>query len=247
VSEIDGESSGQSAASIGLLAMVIARVRGVLPRRSDYADLRHSWRGDLVAGVTVGVVALPLALAFGITSGLGADAGLITAIVAGLVAAIFGGSNVQVAGPTGAMTVVLVPIVARHGVDGRLPGRSPRRVRHRRRRPRGIRPLPRVHTLAGDRGVHRRDRGHHLPAAGARALSASHALRARTQRSSRRESALGDALGEPDMWWAVALVGIVVAVMVVARLGSTAGSRRRSSRVDRRDARRAMSGTSMSR
>jgi sulfate permease, SulP family len=118
VSEIDGESSAQSAASIGLLAMVIARVRGVLPRRSDYADLRHSWRGDLVAGVTVGVVALPLALAFGITSGLGADAGLITAIVAGLVAAIFGGSNVQVAGPTGAMTVVLVPIVARHGPDG---------------------------------------------------------------------------------------------------------------------------------
>lgn len=67
--------------------------------------------------MTVGVVALPLALAFGITSGLGADAGLITAIVAGLVAGIFGGSSVQVSGPTGAMTVVLVPIVARHGVD----------------------------------------------------------------------------------------------------------------------------------
>jgi len=71
----------------------------------------------VIAGVTVGVVALPLALAFGITSGLGADAGLVTAIVAGLVAAVFGGSNVQVAGPTGAMTVVLVPIVARHGVE----------------------------------------------------------------------------------------------------------------------------------
>lgn len=70
-----------------------------------------------MAGVTVGIVALPLALAFGITSGLGADAGLITAIVAGFVAAVFGGSNVQVSGPTGAMTVVLVPIVARHGVD----------------------------------------------------------------------------------------------------------------------------------
>lgn len=91
------------------------RVVALLPRPADYAGLRSSWRGDLLAGVTVGVVALPLALAFGITSGLGADAGLITAIVAGLVAAVFGGSNVQVSGPTGAMTVVLVPIVARQG------------------------------------------------------------------------------------------------------------------------------------
>jgi SulP family sulfate permease len=71
----------------------------------------------VVAGVTVGVVALPLALAFGIATGLGARAGLMTAIVAGLIAAIFGGSNVQVSGPTGAMTVVLVPIVARYGRD----------------------------------------------------------------------------------------------------------------------------------
>jgi SulP family sulfate permease len=70
-----------------------------------------------VAGITVGVVALPLALGFGITSGLGASAGLVTAIVAGLLAAVFGGSHVQVSGPTGAMTVVLVPIVARYGVD----------------------------------------------------------------------------------------------------------------------------------
>lgn len=95
----------------------VAHFRSLLPQRSDYAGLRRSWRVDVVAGITVGVVALPLALAFGITSGLGADAGLITAIVAGLVTAVFGGSNVQVAGPTGAMTVVLVPIVARHGVE----------------------------------------------------------------------------------------------------------------------------------
>ena len=61
------------------------------------------------------MVALPLALGFGITSGLGASAGLITAVVAGLVAAILGGSHVQVSGPTGAMTVVLVPVVARYG------------------------------------------------------------------------------------------------------------------------------------
>jgi SulP family sulfate permease len=89
----------------------------MLPRRRDYAGLRRSWKADVVAGVTVGVVALPLALGFGIATGLGAQAGLVTAIVAGLVAAVFGGSNVQVSGPTGAMTVVLVPVVARFGAD----------------------------------------------------------------------------------------------------------------------------------
>ncbi|MCB0930284.1 MAG: SulP family inorganic anion transporter [Mycobacterium sp.] len=89
---------------------------GLLPNRSDYAGLRHSWRRDVLAGVTVGVVALPLALAFGISSGVGASAGLITAVVAGFVAAVFGGSHVQVSGPTGAMAVVLAPIVAAHGV-----------------------------------------------------------------------------------------------------------------------------------
>lgn len=69
-----------------------------------------------MAGVTVGVVALPLALAFGISSGVGAAAGLVTAVVAGLVAAVFGGSSVQVSGPTGAMAVILAPIVASHGL-----------------------------------------------------------------------------------------------------------------------------------
>jgi SulP family sulfate permease len=92
-------------------------VRRLLPQRADYRGLAHAWRGDVVAGLTVAVVALPLALAFGITTGLGAAAGLTTAIVAGLVAAFLGGSDVQVSGPTGAMTVVLVPLVARHGAD----------------------------------------------------------------------------------------------------------------------------------
>lgn len=93
------------------------RIRSLLPRRDDYAGLSTSYRSDIVAGVTVGVVALPLALAFGISSGLTAEAGLTTAIIAGFVAAMFGGSNVQVSGPTGAMTVVLVPIVARWGME----------------------------------------------------------------------------------------------------------------------------------
>ncbi len=92
------------------------KIRRLLPRREDYRGLPRSWRRDILAGITVGVVALPLALAFGISSGVGAAAGLITAVVAGLVAAIFGGSNVQVSGPTGAMAVVLAPIVAQHGL-----------------------------------------------------------------------------------------------------------------------------------
>ncbi len=92
------------------------RLRRLLPGPGDYAGLRSSWKIDIVSGITVGVVALPLALAFGISSGVGAAAGLITAVVAGLVAAIFGGSHVQVSGPTGAMAVILAPIVADHGL-----------------------------------------------------------------------------------------------------------------------------------
>ncbi|WP_149183016.1 SulP family inorganic anion transporter [Streptomyces sp. TRM49041] len=77
-------------------------------------------RRDLLAGLTVAIVALPLALGFGVSSGLGAEAGLATAVVAGALAALFGGSNLQVSGPTGAMTVVLVPIVAQYGPSGVL-------------------------------------------------------------------------------------------------------------------------------
>jgi sulfate permease, SulP family len=93
----------------------VAGLRRLLPRRGDYDGLRSAWRGDVVAGLTVAVVALPLALGFGVASGVGPRAGLVTAIVAGLVAALLGGSNLQVSGPTGAMTVVLLPIVAREG------------------------------------------------------------------------------------------------------------------------------------
>ncbi|MER3553559.1 MAG: hypothetical protein C4331_04210 [Meiothermus sp.] len=72
---------------------------------------------DLLAGLTVGVVALPLALGFGVSSGAGAAAGLFTAIVAGLVGSAFGGSRFNITGPTGAMTVVLLPILASYGLD----------------------------------------------------------------------------------------------------------------------------------
>ena len=96
------------------------RLRALLPQASDYTAMKRSPGRDLLAGVTVAIVALPLALGFGISSGLGAQAGLVTAIVAGFLAALFGGSNLQVSGPTGAMTVVLVPIVATHGPTGVL-------------------------------------------------------------------------------------------------------------------------------
>ena len=97
------------------------RLKEFLPNRTDYKSARTNWRKDLLAGITVGIVALPLALAFGITTGAGAAAGLITAIFAGLIAGIFGGSNYQVSGPTGAMTVVLVPIVTKYGVESLIP------------------------------------------------------------------------------------------------------------------------------
>lgn len=89
----------------------------VAPSRRDFRGVREQWRDDALAGLAVGVVALPLALGFGIATGTGATSGIITAIVAGFIAALFGGSRFQVSGPTGAMTVVLVPIVERNGTS----------------------------------------------------------------------------------------------------------------------------------
>ncbi|TFD82100.1 SulP family inorganic anion transporter [Cryobacterium sp. Sr8] len=98
----------------------LAFARGLLPQRADFTLMRRSPGRDLLAGLTVAIVALPLALAFGVASGLGATAGLTTAVIAGILAAVFGGSNIQVSGPTGAMTVVLVPVVHQFGVSGVL-------------------------------------------------------------------------------------------------------------------------------
>ncbi|WTQ70380.1 SulP family inorganic anion transporter [Streptomyces sp. NBC_00161] len=102
------------------LVELASRLRAVLPTRADLAGMGRDPRRNLLAGLTVAIVALPLALGFGVSSGLGAEAGLATAVVAGALAAIFGGSNLQVSGPTGAMTVVLVPIVAQYGPGGVL-------------------------------------------------------------------------------------------------------------------------------
>ena len=95
-------------------------MRSLLPAWSEWTPAFRAPGTDLMSGLVVALVALPLALGFGISSGLGAAAGLATAIVAGALAAIFGGSRFQVSGPTGAMTVVLVPIVTEHGASGVL-------------------------------------------------------------------------------------------------------------------------------
>jgi SulP family sulfate permease len=86
--------------------------------REGYAldDLRH----DALAGLTVAIVALPLSLALAIASGTTPDKGLTTAIVAGLLISAFGGSRVQIGGPTGAFVVVVFNVIARHGYDGLL-------------------------------------------------------------------------------------------------------------------------------
>src|SRR3954471_14236399 len=84
--------------------------------------LRHySWSlfaSDLAAGVTVGLVALPLAMAFAIASGLTPEAGIYCAVVTGFVISALGGSKFQIGGPTGAVVVVVAGIVATYGVDG---------------------------------------------------------------------------------------------------------------------------------
>jgi len=73
---------------------------------------------DVIAGLTVGLVALPLAMAFGIASGVTPQAGLYTAVVAGFLISAFGGSRTQIGGPTGAFVVIVAGIVARFGMDG---------------------------------------------------------------------------------------------------------------------------------
>lgn len=77
-----------------------------------------NWPRNIIAGIVVGIVALPLAMAFAIASGLKPEQGLYTAIIAGTIVAIFGGTRVQIAGPTGAFVVILASITARYGITG---------------------------------------------------------------------------------------------------------------------------------
>src|SRR5262245_40490915 len=78
----------------------------------------RQFSADLLAGMIVGVVAIPLALAFAIASGVSPEKGLVTAVVAGFLISLLGGSRVQIGGPTGAFVVIVYGIVQKHGVDG---------------------------------------------------------------------------------------------------------------------------------
>src|SRR5580765_7464031 len=79
---------------------------------------RKQFRGDLLGGLTVGVVALPLSIALAIASGVKPEQGLYTAIFAGFVIAVLGGSRAQISGPTGAFIVIIYGVVQKYGYDG---------------------------------------------------------------------------------------------------------------------------------
>jgi SulP family sulfate permease len=81
-------------------------------------QLKQFWRNDALAGLTVAIVALPLAMALGIASGASPNQGLVTAVVAGFLISLLGGSRVQIGGPTGAFVVIVAGIIAAHGYAG---------------------------------------------------------------------------------------------------------------------------------
>ena len=87
-----------------------------------FQDLRNynkeKFTADIMAGIIVGIVALPLAIAFGIASGVTPEKGIITAIVAGFAISLFGGSKVQIGGPTGAFIVIIYGIIQEYGLEG---------------------------------------------------------------------------------------------------------------------------------
>jgi len=104
----------------------IKRMNNIWARLPLASILRHEFAGynlavfrrDLLAGITVGAVALPLALAFGVASGADAAAGLVTAILAGLIIGALGGAAYQISGPTGAMAAILIAIAGQYGLVG---------------------------------------------------------------------------------------------------------------------------------
>jgi SulP family sulfate permease len=93
-----------------MIAILEAKQAGLL-------QWRH-WPANIVSGVIVGVVALPLAMAFAIASGAKPEQGLYSAIIAGVIVSILGGTRLQIAGPTGAFVVILAGVTAKHGIDG---------------------------------------------------------------------------------------------------------------------------------
>ena len=79
---------------------------------------KKTFMADLMAGVIVGIVALPLAIAFAIASGVSPEKGIITAVVAGFLVYVFGGSSVQIGGPTGAFIIIIYGIIQQYGIQG---------------------------------------------------------------------------------------------------------------------------------
>ena len=119
-------------------------------------------RADLLAGLTVAIVALPLSMAIAIASGVTPERGLYTAIVGGFLVSALGGSRFQIGGPAGAFIVLVAATVAAHGLDGLLLATMLSGVLLMLAGRAGARDLHQVHPLSGHRRLHRRDRHHHL-------------------------------------------------------------------------------------
>ena len=134
-----------------------ARIPLIASLRREFAGYsRAIFQRDLLAGLTVGAVALPLALAFGVASGADAAAGIVTAIIAGIVIALLGGAPFQISGPTGAMSAILIGLAQHYGLGG-VWGRQ--RDGGRVSAPAwavSFWPLYRVHSIAGDHWLHQR-------------------------------------------------------------------------------------------
>ena len=145
----------------------------------------QDFQADSVAGLTVGIVALPLAMAFAIASGVKPEAGIFTAVIAGFIISALGGTRVSIGGPTGAFIVILFGIGAQYGLDNLAictimagvfllaPGRGPDGHDDQ------------VHSVSGDDGFHQRHRGAHFHARKSRISSACRWTRCRRS-SSRR-------------------------------------------------------------
>ncbi|MBK9032984.1 MAG: C4-dicarboxylic acid transporter DauA [Myxococcales bacterium] len=116
VDELTDAVRSQLALAYGIKDQLGSALRSRLKEGYTLADLR----ADAMAGLVVGIVALPLSMALAKTTGVAPQHGLYTAIIAGIVCALLGGSRMQITGPTAAFVVILEPIVARHGVGGLL-------------------------------------------------------------------------------------------------------------------------------
>ena len=94
--------------------------------KTYFSDLKKEFAGyngqrltkDVMSGITVAAVALPLALAFGVSSGATAASGLVTAILGGIIISMFSGASFQISGPTGAMSAILITLAAQYGLQG---------------------------------------------------------------------------------------------------------------------------------